>query len=248
MKKASKPSLANKRKLFIITGIVLTVLTGLFLLSLTDNEQKPPFMMRNFELEEDEELAQLLTAVPDSDLVKFRCTIPFVNDGEDKFYWRLSYQHDMFDEVSDELFLTAIEEIKNNTTQSRLLLSGRFCETEDNRVVLDYYTANRESSIFGRGYYHGRDVEGFVTIVDGKGNLGTSIPFTSATFWTYTGCKPLFQMTKNDEFYLLCGITKTYTADSVLYKIDYPAKQVVPLYKCTYDRHDQFTKTCGLIN
>jgi hypothetical protein len=233
----------------ITIGIILIVILvlALLLLSQRDTEPIPEYSLRNYNIDSKEGYVRILNDIPDSELTKFRCTLPFVNNGKDEYFWRLPNQHDLFDEVDDSTFLTAIHAIKIAQPPERTFLSGRFCETEDRKIILDYYTADRETTNNEYDYYNGHDVEGFITVLEKDGVPGKIIPFIQEDVWLYTGCKPLFQITKSDLLYMSCGVIETYKGSSTLYQIDLQNSKVVPLYNCSYDRMHEYVKTCEFV-
>lgn len=239
--------LINKNILFIgLAGLAIVI--ALYFLAQKEKEPEPEYSLRNYNTKEDSEHVKILTAIPDEELVKFRCTMPFINNGQDKYFWRIPYQDDLFDEISEKVFLKAINTIKKGLPKNRTLISGRFCETEEHKVILDYYIADRKSVYYEGGNYDGYNVEGYIAILSKNGKPEKSILFVQDDFWPQTGCKPMFQMTRTNVLYMTCAPFKGLVTDVILYSIDIPKEKVTPLHLCRFNRTSEFKKTCSYIH
>lgn len=251
MKKDNQP---KKPNIFIlsVTGIIAVISILAWLAGKWDKGADPntaSYTLRTYDTQAEGEHIALLNAVEDKDLQQFRCTMQFINNGENKYFWRLTTQHDIFDEVEDKIFLSIIHAVDGSLPENRMLISGRFCETKDQTMYMDYYTSDRASSYAERGYYDGSEVEGYLTSFQiATGEHTSPIKFTTQKKWPYTGCKKPLQIASDHSVYLTCGIVETHSAVNTIYKIHIPSSTITELQTCTYSREGELTKTCTVHN
>lgn len=250
MKKSAKKNSQKKIILIGAAGLVCIVLVWwAYSWSSAPNLEKPSYVLRTYDASAQGDHISLLNTIPDNTLTPFRCTMQFINNGENKYFWRLTTQHDLFDEVQDTTFLSIIHAVDGSLPEERMLISGRFCETQDETMYVDYYTADRASSYAERGYYNGSDVEGYIARFMRKtGEHTAPLKFISQKSWPYTGCKEPLQITSEGIMYLSCGVVEAYDAVNMIYEINIPAASVTELQRCTYNREEEFKKTCTTNN
>lgn len=228
-------------------GAAIILILILFLLSRGAKEPAEVFVTRNFETTAEDEHMSFLTDVPEDQLTAIRCTMPFVNDGHDVFFWRLPYQHDLFEEVADTAFVTAIQSVQKHVPAEQILLSGRFCEAENNTIYFDYYIADKALSTVEFGYYDGKDVHGYISTLGKDMKPIDPFEFIHEDYWLYATCNPMLQLTNQNQVYLSCGVQQTYTATSNLLKIDMNSQTISALVTCEYDRVTDFKRICRTI-
>jgi len=250
MKKRPKKSRQN-RVVWAVAGIIGLVVILAWAVSKwgsrTPLDNPTSYVRRTYDTTASGEHIAVLNSITDTELVPFRCTMQYINNGENTYFWRLTTQHDLFDQVEDAPFLAIIGAVDSSLPENRMLISGRFCETQNGMIYADYYTADRTSSYVERGYYNGSEVEGYLTSFDAKtGSHLPPIKFTTKKIWPYTGCKEPLQISTNGTVYLSCGGVEAYNAINTIYEINVPSATIVELQTCTYTRDSEVTKTCTL--
>lgn len=201
----------------------------------TDDALKPSFMKRTLEFTQDSDIKNVVYSVDEQNLIGLRCTETIVNDGEGKYYWRSPYEHDLYDEIDDPIEIKTFQTINAGLPPEKTAISGRFCETEYGNILVHYVVSGKET-FGGNGFYHGRDADAYVSVLDENGQFSQGILLGNEIDWPYALCKHPIQLTKEGDLYVLCSVSSGANAKNTLYVADLTTGVSEEKVKCDYLR------------
>jgi len=188
-----------------------------------------------------------IDAVNEKDLIGLRCTQVIANDGSDTFWWRSPYSHDMYDKVDDPLMIAALKEADISQPSGRGVISARFCESEYGNVLMHYVVA-KKADHGNKGYYDGKDVDAYLTVLDENAAFTPGIQIMHESVWPYALCNAPVQMTNEGKVYMLCGVAYGGKATNYLHVVNLVAKQSALKVRCDYDHeNNKLGESCKMM-